>query len=97
MKIFISQPMRDKTNDEIKHERETVINTLKKKYGNVEIVDSFMEGAPHEAKPLWFLGKSLQYLSQADGAYFCDGWRNARGCLIEHTCAANYGIEILND
>lgn len=94
MKLFISQPMKGKTDEEIKAVREEAIASVKEKYGeNVEVIDSFFEGAPADAKPLWFLAKSLELLSTADVAYFCKGWEEARGCRIENTCALEYGIE----
>ena len=62
MKIFISQPMSEKTDEQIKSERESVKELLSMQYGEVEIIDSFFESAPHDAKPLWFLGKSLELL-----------------------------------
>lgn len=98
MKIFISQPMKDKTDEEIKAERQNIIEVCKRNYGDdVEIIDSFFEGAPHDATPVWFLGKSLEKLSEADAVYFADGWRYARGCNIEHEVAADYGISIIHD
>lgn len=97
-KLFISQPMKNKTDEEILKERENVIEKAKEYLGeNVEIIDSFFQSALHDAKPLWFLGKSLELLSSADIAYFAKGWENARGCRIEHECAMLYGIEILDD
>ena len=67
MKAFISQPMRDKTDDQIKEERTKAVNRIKETYNeDVEIIDSFFENAPHDAKPLWFLGKSLELLANAD-------------------------------
>lgn len=96
-KIFISQPMKDKTNEEIISEREYIIELCKKEYEDIEIIDSFFENAPHDARPLWFLAKSLELLSTADIAFFADGWKNYRGCKIEHECAKEYGIEIVND
>ena len=98
MKVFISQPMKDKTNEEIKTERHHVIDFLKEKYGDdIEVIDSFFENAPHDAKPLWFLGKSLELLSTADVAYFCKGWDRYRGCKIENLCAVEYGIDVIED
>lgn len=95
-KLFISQPMGDKTNEEILEARERAIETAKKAIGeDVEVIDSFFKDAPHDAKPLWFLGKSLELLSTADIAYFGEGWESARGCKIEHTCAAEYGIYVI--
>lgn len=96
MKVFISQPMRDKTDEQIKEERAKAVSRIKEKYNeDVEIIDSFFENAPHNAKPLWFLGKSLELLANADVAYFCKDWEKYRGCKIEHTCAKEYGIKLM--
>ena len=95
-KLFISQPMRDKTDEEIKAERESIIKEVTNVLGEVEVLDSFFESAPHEAKPLWFLGKSLELLSTADIAYFAKDWDKYRGCKIEHTCATEYGIDVMH-
>ncbi|MEI3321176.1 MAG: hypothetical protein V8R90_12065 [Eubacterium sp.] len=96
MKVFISQPMRDKTDEEIKTEREKAVSIIKEKYNqDVEIIDSFFENAPHNAKPLWFLGRSLELLADADVAYFCKDWELYRGCRIEHICAKEYGIDVM--
>ena len=98
IKVFISQPMNGKTNEEIKAERGRAIAKIEKILGEkVKVIDSFFEDAPHDAKPLWFLGKSLQLLATADIAYFCYGWENARGCRIEHTCANEYGIKSMTE
>ena len=51
--------------------------------------------SPHDAKPLWFLGKSLELLSTADVSVFAKNWENTRGCRIEHECAVQYGIKIV--
>ena len=92
-KLFISQPMRGKSDEEILVERQKAIEAAEKMIGEpVEVIDSFFEKAPVNAKPLWFLGKSLELLADADVAYFAPGWEDARGCKIEHTCAVEYGI-----
>ena len=95
-KLFISQPMKGKTNVEIKKEREEAIRCAKEMMSDeVEVIDSFFENAPAEAKPWWYLGESLKLLSTADVAFFATGWKNARGCKIEHTCAQQYGINTI--
>ena len=63
----------------------------------VEVIDSFFQNAPADARPLWFLGKSLELLSTADIAYFAKGWEDARGCRIKNQCAIEYGIEVIED
>ena len=95
-KLFISQPMRGKTNEEIIAVRQKAIESAERNLGEkVEVIDSFFQNAPAEAKPLWFLGKSLELLSTADVVYFAKGWEDARGCRIENTCAIEYGIDMV--
>nr|DAE04604.1 MAG TPA: protein of unknown function (DUF4406) [Myoviridae sp. ctvns3] len=98
-RIFISQPMKDKTDEQILKERERAFSAVKEKFNgeDVEVIDSFFQSAPHDAKPLWFLGKSLELLSTADVAYFIGEWKNYRGCKIENTCAKEYGIETIEE
>lgn len=100
-KLFISQPMKDKSDKEILQEREKAIALAKERIreqgeeADVEVIDSFFQNAPAEVRPLWFLGKSLELLSTADFVYFAPGWGSARGCKIEHICSEEYGITIL--
>ena len=95
-KLFISQPMKGKTNSEILAERKEAERLAKNAlHEDVEIIDSFFKDAPADANPLWFLGEALKLLSEADAAYFAEGWETARGCKIEHTCAQEYGIHII--
>lgn len=95
--VFISQPMRDKTNEQIETERENIIKLVSDEYpnDNIMVLDSFFVNAPHEAKPLWFLGRSITILSAADVAVFAPGWDKYRGCKIEHECAKSYGIKVI--
>ena len=97
-KLFISQPMRGKSDEDILAERQKAIKSAEEKIGEpVEVIDSFFQEAPVDAKPLWFLGKSLELLAGADIAYFAKGWQDARGCKIENTCAIEYGIPVIED
>lgn len=97
-KLFISQPMKDKTDEEILAVREKAIQSAKNHLGEeVEVIDSFFQDAPHDARPLWFLGKSLELLSTADVAYFAKDWDKYRGCKIENTCAIEYDIDVIED
>ena len=83
-KLFISQPMRGLTDEEIVITREEIRVRAEETIGeSVELIDSFIEDYPGEiykSVPVWYLGKSIQLLSQADIAYFGGDRRNARGC-----------------
>ena len=100
MKVFISQPMKGLTDEQILTVRKKAIRHLKKTIGSVwsgeiEIIDSFFQDDPVEAKPLWYLGKSLELLSTADLCLFVGDWQTARGCRIEHMCCGEYGIRTI--
>lgn len=97
MKVFISQAMQGLTDEEILKVRKEAIKYAEENISiacddDIEIIDSFFQNAPIEAKPLWFLGKSLELLSTADICLFVGNWENARGCKIEHECCIQYGI-----
>ena len=98
-KLFISQPMRGLTDEEILKAREEIKNRAEKTIGEpLELINSFFEEYPGEiikSIPVWYLGKSIQLLSQADIVYFGDDWRNARGCIIEYEIANAYGIKVI--
>lgn len=97
MKIFISQPMNGRSDEAILEEREAIIDIAKSWSGNddLEILDSFFQGAPHNAKPLWYLGESLKIMSEADLVVFAPEWSGARGCKIERDCAKMYKIPMI--
>ena len=97
-KLFISQPMKGKTDEEILAVRKKAIKSAESMLEEpVEVIDSFFQGAPADAKPLWYLAKSLELLATADVAYFAKGWEDDRGCRIENTCAIEYGIDVIED
>ena len=97
-RLFISQPMRDKTDEEILAVREEAIKKTEELIGEpVKVLDSFFQGSPVHAKPLWYLGESIKLMSKADVVYFVKGWREYRGCKIEHICAAEYNFDRIEE
>ena len=92
MKLFVSQPMRDKTDEEISLERaKAVLDVTKKIEAPIIVMESFFGKAPFKDNPLWYLGESIKLLSEADVVYFCKDWEKYDGCTIEHECAVRYG------
>lgn len=97
MKVFISQPMKNKTPEEIKAVRlaaEMMVKVIfpEKK---IDIIDSYFEENADSASPLANLGKSLELLATADIAVFCYGWEEARGCRIESAACVAYEIPFI--
>lgn len=98
-KLFISQPMRGKTDEEILAVRAQAIQAAEREMGEeVNVIDSFfrgVQGDPEAMRPLWCLGESIKLMAKADVAYFAKGWEEARGCRIERECAEEYGITVI--
>lgn len=93
MKIMISQPMRDKTNEQIREEREELVKRLQEE--GHEVVDTVFENAPaDEDMAIYMLSQSIRYIGKVDALYFMKGWEKARGCKIEHTVAVEYGKQV---
>lgn len=93
--------MRNLSDEEILKTREEIKIRAEKVIGEpIELINSFLEDYPGEINkhiPVYFLGKSIELLSQADIAYFGGDWRNARGCKIEYEVADKYGIKIIEE
>ncbi|MBY7009062.1 DUF4406 domain-containing protein [Clostridium botulinum] len=98
-KLFISQPMRGITDEEILKVREEIRMKAEKTIGEpVKLIDPFFKDfKPIGNIPVAYLGKSIIMLAEADVAYFGGDWRNARGCKIEHDVAVQYGIDRIED
>lgn len=99
-KLFISQPMNGKTEEEILAVRKKAIESAKYMLNeDVEVIESYFEDYNPDkgCVPLKYLAKSLELLADADVAYFAKGWESARGCRIENQCAIEYGIDTIED
>ena len=62
-KLFISQPMKGKTDEEILKERETAIASAKRNFvedEEIEVIDSFFQSAPADARLLQKDGKTQE-------------------------------------
>ena len=93
-KVMISQPMKGKTNEQIKQEREQLVKELTD--AGYEVLDTVFENAPaDEDVAIYMLSQSIRFLGKADMIIFMKGWEHARGCKIEHEVAVNYGKEIV--
>ena len=89
-KIFISQPMKGRTDEEIMQERNRIMAKWTNK--SFEFIDSFFcEPGKNSTDSL---GKSISLMGEADLVVFAPGWEDARGCRIEHQVARDYGIPI---
>ena len=95
VKVFLSQPMRNKSKEAIDRERHVIFDVLPSVLGIRDILEIPMlsEITTATNTPVHCLGLSIQDISTADLVVFAPGWRNARGCVVEHAVALLYGID----
>lgn len=93
MKIMISQPMKGKTNEQIREERAELVKRLEEE--GHEVVDTVLENAPaDEDVAIYMLSQSIRYIGKVEAVIFMPGWEKARGCKIEHNVAVEYGKQV---
>lgn len=96
MKVFISQPMHGKTDEEILSTREFNIHMIKLQlptYADAEFIDSFTKPEEIVGNRIKMLGHSIMQLADADVVIFLPGWKDSNGCLVEFEVCQRYGIK----
>lgn len=79
-KIFLSQPMGSRSEEEILKERAELVGKLEELVEEeIVILDTILD-LSENAKPLHYLGESIKILAEADFIIMMDNWARARGC-----------------
>ena len=90
-------PMKSKSTEQVRAEMNKVFEHIKTKLPEAELIDSIIDGADKEIAlkgdniGLWYLGKSILLLSEADIVFFVNNWKEFRGCSVERKVADEYG------
>lgn len=99
-KLFISQPMKGLTSEEIAADRARILafaeNALRANFKDYEILDTYFSGSD-DWTSIDYLAESIKYLGKADMAVFGKGWSKNRGCKIEHLVCEEYDIPYLQE
>jgi hypothetical protein len=93
MKVFISQPMKGLSKEEILRKRQEAKLHLFLELNsyNIEFIDAYMR----YSNPILSIGESIKNMAEVDVVYFMRGWEKHRGCRIEHEVAVQYGIRCI--
>ena len=101
-KLFISCPMKGRSEEAIKFTFETMHKVAEIMFGEeFEVIQSYIEENPPEGvnAGIWYFGKSAIKLAEAD--YFIGVYNhnfrfedNYNGCELEERLAKNYGIPV---
>ena len=92
-KAVISQPMRGRTEAEIREAREPVVCMLKDK--GYDVIDTVFPDITSERNvSLKYLAKTIEHIADADMVFFMKGWETICECNIEHNVCCKYGIDM---
>lgn len=94
-KLFVSVPMKGRTETEIKASIEKMKRIAEAYEGEeLELIDSYVAGNPPKDnnQAIWYLSKSLEKL--ADVCICIDDDWEWNGCYIERETAGRYGIKL---
>lgn len=101
MKIFISQGMVGRSDEEVLQERAKAAQILQDYFHSeigdditIEIIDSYIEEDPPDVcnTGVWYMGHSIIMMSEADRVAFLPNWEQYGGCRLEKQIADYYNV-----
>lgn len=95
-KLFVSVPMKGRTEEEIKASIQKMKKIAEIYEGEeLELIDSYIEDNPPKdsKEAVWYLGEGLKKLAQADVFIGIDKAYDWNDCYIERDTAQRYGIK----
>lgn len=91
VKIYISQPMHGRSNEEIEQERNDIMSIAKDEFGEeAREIASFFKNSTFSSIEL--LGMGISMMAKADKVYFTPGWEDTYRCRVEHYICENYDV-----
>lgn len=96
IKLYISQPMRGKAMNDIMAERKRLVAEAAAELHTDDILVLDTLFINHDRPALAQLGRSIEKMEEADAVIFAPGWKDARGCRVEHLAASEYELKILH-
>lgn len=97
-KLFISVPMKGRTEEAIRESRQKLQKLAEVVTGeNFEVIDTYVKhDPPKDSKAaVYYLGESIKKLSEADCFVGVDDMWEHPGCNAERAVARSYDIEVL--
>ncbi len=104
IKVFVSQPMHGLSYSQIYNRKRIAVGRLQKEIDalfpdediQIRVVNPIIHrDAPttfpsETAERLWNLGRSIQYMGEADVMLVLKDWDGASGCIVENVCWERY-------
>lgn len=94
-KLFISCPMKGRTEENIRNSMERMHKIAEIIFDQeLDVIPTYIEDTPPESsqQAIWYLGKSIQKLADADFFIGVEDTGVFNGCYVESKVAIAYGI-----
>lgn len=94
-KFFVCQGMNGKTDEDVLKERQSIVETVLRKFPDAELLDTMIQTDPKPGMNnprLHYLGHSIQLLGEADFMVVSKDFANYSGCNVERFVATLYDI-----
>lgn len=92
MKVYIVQPMRERSKEQILKERELGKRVTQVFYPNAEFLDTYYEDYDDTKSPLEYLARSCEMMAQADLVVLLPFYFGTPGCDLESHIAEIYNV-----
>lgn len=95
-KLFISQPFRGRTEEEVFEERKKIhkiVEEIEKE--EFLVIDQYHQIAPEGASRFYYLSQDILLMDTADLIAFSPDWGLAKGCRVEHELALAYDLKMI--
>ena len=99
IKVFVSCPMKGLDREQIIKVQKDTFDKFVSEYGIKSIDYQLMDTCMNLNVPenitnmsLYYFGHSIVLMSEANLVLFAAGWKDARGCVLEHEIATKYDI-----
>jgi hypothetical protein len=93
LRVFLSQPMKGKSIEEIEEARDKYINQILESIkDDIFVHDNIQTELPEDTPSLVYLSNDIKMLADTDVVYFAPDYQSARGCRIEKAIAIEYNI-----
>ena len=96
-RVFVSQRMRGRSEEAIDRERHLIFDALPSLTGIRERIEvpKLDKLTTASNSPASCVGLSIQDMANSDLVVFAPGWRDARGCVVEHAVCLLYGLSYI--
>lgn len=102
--VFISLPMKGRTEEDVLKEMLDVFEKLEKRFPNISFafVDSYHKAIPSDISETrkegaWIITHSLKLMAMSDLVIFAGGWASAKGCIVEKDICSKYNIPYIDE